>query len=253
MRRDEIIKDTTVRCRNPVEHYELDSETHDYFASSPPVQADIWQRLRMAAVQKLEIRDGMHIVDVGSGGGWFSKLMQSYRVDVLSIDLSLNNLKRITGDNQSTTGIMATASHLPVAADSVDAVIASEVIEHLNNPAPAIREFLRIVKPGGRVVITTPYKEDIKMHLCIHCNKLTPANAHLHSFDEEKLTDFFSRGGAHEIYYHRIGNKAFLITRLSYILRWLPLWTWILIDSLFNLFIRKPAHIIVCGIKRGKH
>ena len=39
----------------------------------------------------------------------------------------------------------------------------------------------------GKLIITVPYKEKIQYHLCIHCNQLTPANAHLHSFDENTI------------------------------------------------------------------
>lgn len=246
-----VTENESDRCRNPADHYKLDGEIHDYFVDPHPVQADYWRRLRTIAVRLLKVRNGMHIVDVGSGGGWLSHMMRSDAMKVLSVDLSFKNLKRIT-DEYNSIGIMASATRLPIADESVDAVLASEVIEHLNNPDTAIKDFIRIVKPGGRVVITTPYKENIKKHLCIHCNKLTPANAHLHSFDEEKLTQLFSRGGANEIYYRRIGNKAFLVSRLSYILRWLPLSVWLLIDRILNLLIRKPAQIIVCGIKKGK-
>ncbi len=247
---DALTDQTKSRCHNPLEHYERDAEIYDYFRSPHPIQADFWQRLRVAAVRYLSIKKGLHVVDVGSGGGWFSRMMQSTGAMVTSVDLSMKNLQRVTGKFES-NGLMASASNLPIADESVDAVIASEVIEHLNNPGEAIAEFIRIVKPGGRVVITTPYKEEIKQHLCIHCNKATPANAHLHSFDENKLTLLFSRGGANEIYYRRIGNKAFIISRLSYLLRWLPFPIWSYIDTCANIVIRKPAHIIVYGIKQG--
>ena len=242
----------TNRCRNPAEHYELDGNVFDYFEPPHPLVADIWQRLRTAAVEYLNIQDGMKIVDVGSGGGWFSGMMRSRNITVISVDLSFKNLsnvlKQYNGD-----GFMANASALPLADESVDAVIASEVIEHLNEPEEAITEFLRIVKPGGRVVVTTPYKENIKQHLCIHCNRFTPANAHLHSFDEERLIHCFSHGGANEIYYRRIGNKIFTVSRLSYLLRWLPFPGWSVIDRCANIVFKKPAHIIVCGIKQGEH
>ena len=250
MSQQQVTEHTSQRCRNPAEHYELDGDLYDYFEQPNPVEADLWQRLRTAAVLSLDIEDGMHIADVGSGGGWFSKMMQNINVRITSIDLSFKNLLRLTKETGS-GGLLANANAIPLANESVDAVIASEVIEHLNEPDIAIAEFVRIIKPGGRVVITTPYKENIKQHLCIHCNKLTPANAHLHSFDEDRLIKMFSHGGAHEIYYRRIGNKAFIVSRLSYLLRWLPFSIWSFIDRCVNIIIKKPAHIIVCGIKQG--
>jgi 2-polyprenyl-3-methyl-5-hydroxy-6-metoxy-1,4-benzoquinol methylase len=45
---------------------------------------------------------------------------------------------------------------LPLPAGTVDAAVAVEVIEHLENPRAFVRELARIVRPGGWVVVTTP-------------------------------------------------------------------------------------------------
>jgi len=44
----------------------------------------------------------------------------------------------------------------PIADASADLVLAIEVIEHLENPRAFVRELIRILKPGGRLVVTTP-------------------------------------------------------------------------------------------------
>jgi len=45
---------------------------------------------------------------------------------------------------------------LPVAASTADATAAVEVIEHLENPRAFMRELVRITRPGGWIVVTTP-------------------------------------------------------------------------------------------------
>jgi 2-polyprenyl-3-methyl-5-hydroxy-6-metoxy-1,4-benzoquinol methylase len=48
---------------------------------------------------------------------------------------------------------------LPIAEATFDAVVAAEVIEHLENPRAVCREMFRLLRPGGRVVISTPNNE----------------------------------------------------------------------------------------------
>ena len=48
------------------------------------------------------------------------------------------------------------AARLPLADAEADAVAAVETIEHLENPRAFVRELVRITRPGGCIVITTP-------------------------------------------------------------------------------------------------
>jgi len=45
---------------------------------------------------------------------------------------------------------------IPLPSSSVDYVVAFAFLEHIKNPADIIRETLRILKPGGKIIITTP-------------------------------------------------------------------------------------------------
>jgi len=48
-------------------------------------------------------------------------------------------------------------SDIPDADQYFDAVLCSEVFEHLPNPLPAIKEFSRLVRPGGKLLISAPF------------------------------------------------------------------------------------------------
>jgi 2-polyprenyl-3-methyl-5-hydroxy-6-metoxy-1,4-benzoquinol methylase len=48
---------------------------------------------------------------------------------------------------------------LPLADASYDLVVAAEVIEHLENPRAICREIFRLLRPGGRAVVSTPNNE----------------------------------------------------------------------------------------------
>jgi SAM-dependent methyltransferase len=47
----------------------------------------------------------------------------------------------------------------PIEPESYDALLASHVIEHLANPIAAVREWRRVVRPGGHMLLVAPHKE----------------------------------------------------------------------------------------------
>jgi SAM-dependent methyltransferase len=55
--------------------------------------------------------------------------------------------------------IIAPGDQLPLEDNSVDFVISSHVIEHFPDPIKALREWYRVVKPGGYLYIIAPHKE----------------------------------------------------------------------------------------------
>ncbi len=48
------------------------------------------------------------------------------------------------------------AEHLPYADHTFDLIISRETLEHLEHPSQAVREFYRVLKPGGLLVVSTP-------------------------------------------------------------------------------------------------
>src|SRR5207302_7081240 len=57
-------------------------------------------------------------------------------------------------------GVRGDLGHLPFPADHFDMVISRSVVEHLEDPKRVFREFYRVLRPGGKVIIITPNKYD---------------------------------------------------------------------------------------------
>ena len=53
--------------------------------------------------------------------------------------------------------VFGTALMLPFQDDSFDTVVSFEVLEHVTNPQAMVAELQRVVKPDGRVILTTPF------------------------------------------------------------------------------------------------
>jgi 2-polyprenyl-3-methyl-5-hydroxy-6-metoxy-1,4-benzoquinol methylase len=56
---------------------------------------------------------------------------------------------------------------LPLEDCTVDAIISTEVVEHLENPRAVFREFGRVLRPGGALVLTTPNQESFRSLLSL--------------------------------------------------------------------------------------
>lgn len=53
--------------------------------------------------------------------------------------------------------LFADASRLPVSGGVIDAVVLLEVLEHLRHPREALEEIARVLRPGGRLLLTVPF------------------------------------------------------------------------------------------------
>lgn len=225
-----------IRCSNYADHYRLDAEQFDYFTNQDPTDA-AYEILFRKFIIKLAGTPRI-IVDIGSGSGWTSAMPHE---QIFFVDLSKKNLAALK--SESSGGVMADAHHLPFKDKSLGFLIASEIIEHLNEPEVAAKEIWRVLKPGGKAIVSTPYKERIRYTLCIHCNRVTPWNAHLHSFDGEKLLSYFP--GTARMRSYIFGSKLLSIVRAPRIFRHLPLWFWRALDRLLIRLIDKAQHIVV--------
>ncbi|MCO6475574.1 MAG: methyltransferase domain-containing protein [Phaeodactylibacter sp.] len=229
-----------------VGHYQADAELFDYF-EEPENGATLHEERRLHETILSEVPGGTNsVLDVGCGKAWVAQRLCPKGISVCSMDISTINpqraLERYPYDNHY--GIVADAYNLPFREGAFDCIIASEIIEHVPDPGAFIGSLLEALRPGGRLVITTPYNEKIQYSLCIHCNRPTPISAHIHSFTPKKLLALtpMEQVAGHRIY--TFGNKALIRLRTHIFLRFLPTPLWRLADRLANRVIRKPTRIL---------
>lgn len=99
--------------------------------------------------------DGKMILDAGCGAGHGTKRLVERGAKVIACDLGLNmvTVTRQKYPCQPTVGSVMT---LPFADSMFDVVFSTEVIEHTPNPLESVREMLRVLKPEGYLVLSTP-------------------------------------------------------------------------------------------------
>ncbi|HBF29142.1 class I SAM-dependent methyltransferase [Rhizobium sp.] len=112
---------------------------------------------------QLPFKRGDLILDIGCGPGWFwsstsDKLPE--QLDLTLCDLSAGMVQEAIERCEalpfkSVGGQRADAAALPFADNTFDAVIAMHMLYHVPNPAEAIAEMYRVLKPGGFLAVTT--------------------------------------------------------------------------------------------------
>jgi ubiquinone/menaquinone biosynthesis C-methylase UbiE len=79
---------------------------------------------------------------------------------------------------------------VPVPSASIDFIFCSEVIEHIYDTEAAFAEFARLLRPGGRVLITTPYHGLVKNLLLVSLafdRHFDPKGPHVRFFSKRAL------------------------------------------------------------------
>jgi 2-polyprenyl-3-methyl-5-hydroxy-6-metoxy-1,4-benzoquinol methylase len=102
----------------------------------------------------------LKILDLGCGDGVLSYLLWKCGAEVFGIDYSFEALRYANNKikNQSIKFINGSAYSLPWGDEYFDAVISSDVIEHLQDAEVFLSEAKRVVKTGGSVIISTPIR-----------------------------------------------------------------------------------------------
>lgn len=238
---------------NYLEHYKTDAKEFDYFEVRKGATAHDERRVKEFIISSVH-RDVKSILDIGCGSAWVAEFFTNKSVKVYSFDISLLNTLRAKKKvpDRLNIPLVGDSLSLPLKVNSIDCVIASEVIEHVIDPKLFVKELFRVVKPGGRLIIATPYKEVLRYSLCIHCNKKTPINAHLHSFDEKVLIKLIDSKDLDEVMWKTFGNKVLIYLRTYILLKFLPFQIWKYLDKAVNLFYNRPAHIIVQYKKKNR-
>ncbi len=130
---------------------------------------------------------GCSVLDIGCGS---SRIIQDLR-DAVGVDVLLPKLRflRTRGHMRLT---QASAFALPFPDAAFDAVICSEVIEHVSDCPPLFEEMTRVLRPGGTLVLGTPdYGRRLWWILEWLYGKILPgayAHEHITHFSRASLT-----------------------------------------------------------------
>ena len=97
--------------------------------------------------------------DIGCGPGVFTRHMSARAKHLVAADIDFECLDRVRLRNQKLGNvefIVTGADVLPFPDEHLDTILLLEVLEHLVDDSAAVREMSRVLRPGGRLVVSVP-------------------------------------------------------------------------------------------------
>jgi ubiquinone/menaquinone biosynthesis C-methylase UbiE len=125
-------------------------------------ESDMAYRRRVRRmVAYLELAPGLTLLDCGTGMGFYLKVVTDLcpGCRLYGIDMDDKVLAYAWGHLRERGTVLARGDihHLPFGDASMDRVLMSEVLEHLEDDAAALQEVYRVLKPGGILAVTVPH------------------------------------------------------------------------------------------------
>jgi len=111
------------------------------------------RRWRRAVVKAVAARPGERVLDLAAGTGTSSEPFRAVGAEVVPCDFSLGMLGEGKRQRTHLSFVAGDASRLPFAGASFDAVTISFGLRNVHEPDAALREMLRVTRPGGRLLV----------------------------------------------------------------------------------------------------
>ena len=156
----------------------------------------IWDdRMRNQALEWFDADRDDRVLDVGAGTGFATEGLLNHVDEVYALDQSRGQFEqafRKFGKRGKVNFHMGDAERLPFKDDSFDKLWSSGSIEYWPNPVEALREFRRVVKPGGTVLVVGPDYPKLRVFQRL-------ADAIMLFYDAEEAEEMFREAGFEEM------------------------------------------------------
>lgn len=129
---------------------------NDYYEKSFwPIRKIEQERLRIIREMVGPV-SGLSLLEVGSGGGHVLRLFRDAQLTAVDVSGKFLEVARQNLRGYDCRFIQGEIDKLGLPEASFDRIVCTEVLEHIPDPHPVMREIARLLKPTGRAVITVP-------------------------------------------------------------------------------------------------
>lgn len=113
------------------------------------------QERRLQMIAQWVKLEGACVLEAGGGVGMYaSQIGRRYEAQVEMFDIEAERVAEAQTDTPH--AVVAAAESLPYSDNTFDSILSSDVIEHVADDYQSARELVRVLKPGGRIILFTP-------------------------------------------------------------------------------------------------
>jgi 2-polyprenyl-6-hydroxyphenyl methylase/3-demethylubiquinone-9 3-methyltransferase len=191
--------------------YEYSSADHEY--SHPLLFTSVSALLK-------DIPEGASVLDMGCGNGTFLSLFQNRGWKLYGADLSPTGIQIAQQTFPQINFFLADVSAPTTEAfqglGPFDVILSTEVIEHLYNPRGLLRNAFRLLKPGGVLIVTTPYHGYLKNLLLALTGRLDSYfnvlwdHGHIKFWSRKTLSTVLIEAGFKDLQFYGCGRISYI-------------------------------------------
>jgi ubiquinone/menaquinone biosynthesis C-methylase UbiE len=202
----------------------------------------VYQRSRLAYVEAAKLVSG-RVLEIGTGTGYGVDIIAPNASEFVTLDKYRS--ERVDSLPANVRFVEATVPPLPFEDETFDYVVSFQVIEHIKHDKHLVSEVMRVLRPGGKFIVSTPNKP----------MSLTRNPWHVREYTAEELSQLLSDFSSVEQlgvagnervweYYRHNAESVRRIMRFD-ILRmqwWLPRWILQMPYDVLNRMNRRKLH-----------
>jgi 2-polyprenyl-6-hydroxyphenyl methylase/3-demethylubiquinone-9 3-methyltransferase len=183
-----------------------------------PDDPEPWAWKRRRALLLAEARPGERVLDLGCGAGRFVAVLREAGAQPVGVELAAEALERARRNVPGADLRLAEADGtLPLDHGSVDLVWCSEVLEHVADTPYVLTEVRRVLRPGGRLLVTTPFHGRLKgvaIALLAFERHFDPLGGHLRFYTRASLAGALDAAGFTDVRVTTAGGPPLLRSSL---------------------------------------
>jgi ubiquinone/menaquinone biosynthesis C-methylase UbiE len=162
------------------------------------------EAVREKAFSIAGLQAGKRAADIGAGSGFIIEGLIRRGIQVIAVDQSEAMLAEMKKKFKGLKGVdyrVGNAERLPISDEAVDYVFANMFLHHVESPSLAIKEMVRILKPGGMMVIT-----DLDEHPFAFLK--TEHHDHWMGFKREEIKKWLKEAGLRNVIVDCVGENC---------------------------------------------